>query len=93
MCYFIISTALLGVYEAIAITIYFINQSYYQTEAGKSELVEYAKNIESKGCGSLETYTMPNESLMQCGFATIFYGAYVFTLYRKKILMRSSMPI
>ena len=56
-------------------------------------MAEFKANIVDNDCGTFEDYTMPNEAVMQCGFATIIYGAYVFTLYRRKILMGSSMPI
>ena len=51
------------------------------------------ENYDAKGCGTLDPTELMSNALLQMGMCSLLFGAYIFTLYRRSILMRTSMPI
>ena len=47
----------------------------------------------SKGCGTLGSNQMLETQFLSMGYVAMLYGSYLFTVLRKQILLRTSMPI
>ena len=68
--------------------------TYFSTDEGKQDIALYNSNFAFSCNGQqLSDFHVMVEGYLACGYTTLFFSAYIFTLYRRKILLRTSMPI
>lgn len=77
--------------QIISTIIYIMQVQYFQNETEISEPL--IRNIELAGCGVVTIRMMLLDSYLNQGLLSLIQYAYVFTLFRKKILRRTSMPV
>ena len=77
------------------IAYYFTNNFFENTEKGQNLIKQYKKAWIDNKCDIMkgELESMPVNGLFACSYVCFGYGAYIFTLYRLKILKGTSMPI
>lgn len=90
---FKISTLVYVVVLIISNISYVHTNYYYLQKDHQVQLQSILAQIFKKGCGNQTITKMTINSYLQLGICTIFYSSYVFTLLRRKILRRTSMPV
>lgn len=90
----LISTLLYVTYELICIASYIIVEAEFQTPEKQQLVQRWSENYAVSCHAPLDlSKSLQAVVLYGCGYVSFSYSAYVFTIYRQRILRYSSVPI
>lgn len=90
----IISTLCYALFYFISVVLFIRDQKHFDSE-GKDDMAKWVLNYNQNlaNCNNIGTHSMVNHTFIDTGTIAFGYGAYIFTLYRRRILLQSSNPI
>ena len=81
-------------YNSVCLIAYVLVDHKFKTEEFKEKVELWKENYEKSCHKKLDlNSSLQNVVLYGCGYVTLTYGAYIFTIYRQRMLRYSSVPI
>ena len=82
------------IYISVCIVAYVVVDDKFKNTEMKQEVEKWKANYKDNCHEELPlNSSLQNVVLYGCGYVTLTYGAYIFTIYRKRMLRYSSVPI